>query len=420
MSDDEREKAREGCREWLGRVAEIDPRAGLYDEANIVEAMEEIIEVELGEPDPALLAEFAAKAKAGLEAQAAIEAKWKKRTPNDAIDDAFEDLNARGIIAEQALGSTSQEGSWKIYNLGLQRGGAFRGQVFYHRQDLESAMAGEGLYLNFDTFHVEDESAAPATAAPAPGASAPNGEVFVGIVPRGLNDVVREKDPDKRTQIAKIGEEILHVLAHHGVGATWSGSPLERIFIKPFPWQKRRTTKRPEGRGPAGPVPPPPAPPPPCEICGGKGWLQASPTDFPEKCVCKGGKPRVPKSAAPPAETRAAEASPVTTPAAVVVAGPAKATSATPPAAALPAGASPSVAPPPAAPEQALAPIPATFPVLTRPRRSFDGGSFARSVAPMLTAVVILHVLKKPPLALTLALAAGAVLIAARGAWGAR
>ncbi|MDI3287770.1 hypothetical protein [Polyangium sp. 15x6] len=243
------EEAIAQCREWLERVVDVDCRAGVYDEANILEALEEIIEVELGEPFPALFEEFAARVKVGLEARAREEATWGDRTINDRLDSAFDDLDARGIVTAQALGSTLQEGAELIDAMSGDR--EARGSAFYHRQDLERALEGGGLRLAFTAY----------------GDEAGGGEA--------------------------IGREIVHVLKHHGVPVSWGGDVRSRIEIEPFEWRKRRATKAPPGGTAAPPVLPPAPPPRPavCEICKGRGWIQTDPTRFPDICVCKGGKP---------------------------------------------------------------------------------------------------------------------------------
>ena len=156
-----------------------------------------------GEPSPALFDEFVARVKAGLEAQAREEATWRERTINDRLDAAFGDLEARGIVTAQALGFTLQEGSALIDEMCADRGGGVRGSVFYHRQDLEHALDGEGLMLAFTGYGSD------------PGAE------------------------------EAIGREIVHVLQHHGVPVGWNGSARSRIEVEPFVWQKRRTTKAP-------------------------------------------------------------------------------------------------------------------------------------------------------------------------------
>jgi len=65
-------------------------------------------------------------------------------TVNDRIRRAFAELNKRGIVALQNAGMTMSDG-WEDANETATS--STRGATFYHRQDLERAMHGEGLLL---------------------------------------------------------------------------------------------------------------------------------------------------------------------------------------------------------------------------------------------------------------------------------
>ena len=86
---------------------------------------------------------------------------------------------------------------------------------------------------------------------------------------------------------ATIGREVVHVLTHHGVPASWNGSPKSRIEIAPFVWQRRRVTKAPPGAGAAPAVPAPPPPPAVCGLCHGRGWVTLDVNRGSELCACK-------------------------------------------------------------------------------------------------------------------------------------
>jgi hypothetical protein len=235
----------DACRSWLHEVVELDCRSGFYDEANIREAIAEIIELELGEPHPALFDEIAARVSPRLAARAREEELWQDRTVNDRLDAAFEDLDARGIVARQLLGFTVQEGASLIDELCAASPGA-RGSVFYHRQDLERGVRGEGLFLAF----------------------AP-----------------REENP---AAWLAIGHEIVHVIKHHGAPVQWDGDLNQRIKIAPFEWRKRRVTRAPPSTDAVAPPYQPARPPAVCGICQGKGWLpQLKESDFPRRCECQ-------------------------------------------------------------------------------------------------------------------------------------
>lgn len=241
----------ERCRAWLEQVIDVDCRSGLYDEATILDAAREIIEMELGTLVPSLLEECASRARAGLAAHARDELAWTARTSNDRLESAFADLDARGILTGQAVGFAIQDGAALIDAIVVERGGA-RGSVFFHRQDLERAIAGEGLSLAFTAY-----------------------------------------DPEVGKPTEAIGREIVLVLEHHGLGVRWDGTRGTRILVTPFVWQRRRTTRAPAGPGPAPAMArestPAPATPATCAICGGRGWIQRDPTSFAELCACKRG-----------------------------------------------------------------------------------------------------------------------------------
>lgn len=154
---------------------------------------------------------------------------WTTRTTNDCIDAAFAALNQAGIVALQNAGwtmSTGWEDCWAEHErikeaagseaAGSETaGGAPRGAVFYHTQDLERGVEGQGLFLAFGAFHERDDG-----------------------------------DPAANAQIAA---EVCAVLRQHGVEAEWDGEPQTRIRIPPFPWRKRRSSRAPET-----PLPPTP------------------------------------------------------------------------------------------------------------------------------------------------------------------
>jgi hypothetical protein len=73
----------------------------------------------------------------------------------DRLDAAFAELERRGVIALQRAGGSNSMGLDDVedeqkYRIHLGR--PARGFCFYHSQDLESAIAGDGLYLSFGAF----------------------------------------------------------------------------------------------------------------------------------------------------------------------------------------------------------------------------------------------------------------------------
>ena len=157
--------------------------------------------------DSTTLAAMEAHARAGIEAQRVAEKTWPETTTNDRIDLAFADLDASGIVALQNAGYTQSDGWDDVNQLAderLARGPRPRGATFFHGQDVERGVAGEGLLLAFGAY-VDDEAARPAA----------------------------------DTAIAL---DVVDALVRRGVSARWSGQPGARIEILPFPWQKRLYT----------------------------------------------------------------------------------------------------------------------------------------------------------------------------------
>lgn len=139
------------------------------------------------------------------------EKRWSVRTKNDAIDEAFAALQSKGIVALQDAGGTSSMG-WAEVNSAIadleQRRKKVLGGVFYHHQDLERGVAGEGLWLTFGARDGSDEGA------------------------------------------RKIAAQVQSALAEEGVDCEWNGQVDTRIRVLPFEWKKRRTTVPPPRQHP--------------------------------------------------------------------------------------------------------------------------------------------------------------------------
>jgi len=148
----------------------------------------------------------------------AEERTWTERTQSDQLDDAFAAMSQAGLVARQNSGwtlTTGWEDCWDEYRSRKERGEEPRGAVFYHEQDTERGVLGEGLYLAFGAF--------------------------------------AEKDDEFPERNAEVAREVCAVLAEHGIAHEWDGDPRTRIRVLPFPWRKRQLTQAP---------PPPPKPTP--------------------------------------------------------------------------------------------------------------------------------------------------------------
>lgn len=177
-------------------------------EVEVLSLIPEWVEVELGDYDEELAEELEAYAERLLQEERVREAAWSEPTVNDGIDQAFDELNARGIVALQNVGYTMSDGWTVACEVAANRSSRARGAVFYHEQDLERGVAGEGLMLVFGAF--EDDAAAHEAAS------------------------------------LVIGREVCDSLTRYGVPVEWDGSVGQRISIPPFVWRKRRWEKAPQ------------------------------------------------------------------------------------------------------------------------------------------------------------------------------
>lgn len=129
-----------------------------------------------------------------------VSSKAGLRDVNAAIDSAFEELNAKGIVAMQDVGDTISDGWADVNEIATAREPTPRGATFYHGQDRERAMAGLGLMLVFGAY---------------------------------------EDDPSKQPAASRaIGSEVCATLARWGVETSWNGDIETRIQIAPFEWRK--------------------------------------------------------------------------------------------------------------------------------------------------------------------------------------
>lgn len=135
-------------------------------------------------------------------AQAVEEATWPAITDNDRLNSAFETLEAQGILARQDFKDCILCGhdALKAEAEEKRRAGvAIRGWVFYHWDNTQQAMQGNGLYLQY-------------RCAPAGGSTTP-----------------------------AVGREIVAELRARGLCPTWSGKSKDAIQV-PLVWQRRVPT----------------------------------------------------------------------------------------------------------------------------------------------------------------------------------
>src|SRR5215469_17653370 len=176
-------------------------RGGFDSENEILGSLAELVESELGESDESVISDLESAAQRMWQEQRAREAKWAEPAVNDAIDQTFTELNKRGIVALQNAGYTMSDGWSDVNDIASDLPEPPRGGVFYHGQDLERGVRGEGLCLAFGAYEDDDGKHEQASAA--------------------------------------IAREVCDVLAQHGVTAEWDGQVSQRIEIPPFEWRRR-------------------------------------------------------------------------------------------------------------------------------------------------------------------------------------
>jgi hypothetical protein len=171
-------------------------RAGVYDR----ETLQSIFCEEMyapGELDPGEVSHAIDTALMDL---AAEKENWPAVTDCDLLDQAFEALNERGIVALQNAGNTQSDGYEDVRQAYKESADPERilGYCFYHGQDLERAVRGGGLFLAFGPIDPKDEEA--------------RGAEIGGIIKRELERV--------------------------GFHVKWNGTFSERIHLPKIVWQR--------------------------------------------------------------------------------------------------------------------------------------------------------------------------------------
>jgi len=196
-------------RSYLRESLDVAARCGYGREDDVIERFEEQVRDELRDLDPpeheAELGAFMAELGRALTEQRAREKTWGERTHNDRIDAAFAKLRARGVVALQDAGYTMSDGWEDVHEARGEVDDAW-GAVFFHRQDVERGVRGEGLMLAYGAFVGGDEH-----------------------------------EPES----LRLAREVCEVLGAEGVPCEWNGSLSARIQLPPFEWHKRRWTRAP-------------------------------------------------------------------------------------------------------------------------------------------------------------------------------
>jgi hypothetical protein len=99
--------------------------------------------------------------KEEIDAHIASQAAWPKVTDYERLSAAFAALEEKGIISREDYTCCGTCGSAEIgYEMkeAMENGSDVRGYTFFHQQDTESAVEGDGLYLNYGSTEANDEA----------------------------------------------------------------------------------------------------------------------------------------------------------------------------------------------------------------------------------------------------------------------
>jgi Domain of unknown function (DUF6891) len=182
-----------GVRDEIAKLV----RTGFYDKKRLTQIVGEELYAP-GELDPADLESAIDEAVAKHEA---AKKTWPAVTDCDRLDAAFAELNKRGIIALHNAGFTQSDG-YEDFRAALKKHpkrATVIGYCFYHSQDVEHAVQGEGLYLAFGPARAKEEE----------------------------------------TKGSEIGRVVRDELERAGLKVEWDGTFNTRMYVPQFVWQKR-------------------------------------------------------------------------------------------------------------------------------------------------------------------------------------
>lgn len=182
----------------LRDTIETDVKAGFANRAEIIDAA---IDTLLGDYEYDWIQEQAIRITDELLAQHYAEQRsWTGETDCDRLDEAFSELDRKGIVARQNFTCCQTCGhteiSYEIEKTSETR--PVRGYVFFHMQDTESAVRNNYLYMAYGSVSGKEHEA------------------------------------------AEIAEEVCKILRKAGLETDWNGSVRTRICIREINWQFRR------------------------------------------------------------------------------------------------------------------------------------------------------------------------------------
>lgn len=171
--------------------------SGYYDAKTVAQMLPDVLED--GADEDAMYAAipetFAAKTSA--------ENEWPEVTDCNRLDTAFAALEANGVCALQNTGHTQSDGLSDTREAAQARGAEkYRGFCFFHSQDIESALDGQGMYVAYGAF---DRMGA---------------------------------------RSVEIGQRVVEALREAGLAVEWNGDERKRILLPAIQWRRRLQKKR--------------------------------------------------------------------------------------------------------------------------------------------------------------------------------
>jgi hypothetical protein len=188
-------------------------RSGLYRRADLL-----AIYCELEDPDALDAAEVGAFVDAQARILATEQATWPAMTDCDRLDVVFAALGQRGVLCLHNAGYTQSDGYDDFRQACDRRADRANllGYCFYHRQDLERVVRGQGLFLAF------------------------------GPVDPASEDIAGPA----------VGRMVQEELARAGFDVTWDGTFAQRIHLPAFVWRRRTSRGAPAESAADPPTPP--------------------------------------------------------------------------------------------------------------------------------------------------------------------
>ena len=166
--------------------------SGFYSRRDVAEMLADIAEQK---SDVARMKQFI---NSEFERKRKAEKTWPALTDCDRLDAAFRALRRQGIIALQNAGMNISDGISDVSEeLAKTNPREVRGYCFYHFQDVERAVAGEGLALAFGDL---------------------------------------ANDPAEKVRVGRL---IVEVIRAQGLAVQWNDDPDVRIVLPKIAWKRR-------------------------------------------------------------------------------------------------------------------------------------------------------------------------------------